>query len=94
MLHFNLTHGNFGLRDAMVAILWVLTNNSESQSTPMLLERHDNPLFNVKRDDVDKPPGTIKYSLFLSLYLFCLIFILKPRRRADSVTHRKLPIDK
>ena len=92
MLHFNLTHGNLGLRDAMIAILWVLTNSSESQSTPMLLERHDNPLFNVKRDDVDKPPGTIKYSSFLSRMRH--IFILKPRRRADSVTHRKLPIDK
>ena len=37
----------FGLRDAIVAVLWNLTNNSESQSASMLLGRRNNPQFNV-----------------------------------------------
>ena len=42
------THtAKFGLRDAIVAVLWNITNSSDSQSVLMLLERRNKPQFNV-----------------------------------------------
>ena len=35
----------FGLRDAIVTVLWSSTNSSELQSAPMLLGRRDNLQF-------------------------------------------------
>ena len=37
----------FGLREAIVAVLWNLTDSSESQSAPMLPGRRNKPQSNV-----------------------------------------------
>ena len=37
----------FGLIYAIAFVFWNLTHNSDSQSANMLLERRDNPYFNV-----------------------------------------------
>ena len=90
LLSIILHTAKFGLRDAIVALLWNLTNSSESQSAPMLLGGRNRRQFNVVLAG-ENSPGTTNYSSFLS----CMInlFVSKPRRRADRVAHRKLSIE-
>ena len=81
LLSIILDTAKFGLRNAMVAVLWNLTNSSESQSAPMLLGRRNKPQFNFKRrpmhDDAgENSPGTTNYSPFLSCMINVHVFEL------------------